>query len=223
MSNTFSKGDIVRINTTVEQVNNDWGYVAPDCFGTDLTVVYTKEKDEGLYVYVWCPDVRIHQTVPIRFISLVMAAFKVGDRVTSLARPDTAKETDEAVVVFVHHDDTIVIQFDREFKNAHSGNCHGERNRCWWVEGKDLKPVAPKMFKPTKTFSPKSQCGKLLMTLASGRSITPLEAFGTLGIYRLAARIHELRNAGHKIKAEVRYDEQGKSYARYTLKSRKFV
>jgi len=148
-----------------------------------------------------------------------MTSFKVGDRVTSEYRPALARPDDAATVIRVRAEDDVLIQFDR-WVGGHSGSDFGEPDRCWWVEAKDLKRIP---FKPTKTFSATGQCGKLLVHLASGRSISPLEAFGTLGIYRLAARIHELRCAGHKIKSEIRYDEQGKSYARYSLKSRRFV
>jgi hypothetical protein len=148
--------------------------------------------------------------------------FKVGDRVTSAYRPSGAREEDQATVTEVRTDEDILIEFDR-YVDGHSGGANDGSQRRWWVEAKDLTLVPAKIAKPTKTFSPNGQCGKLLTVLASGRSITPLEAFGTLGIYRLAARIHELRSAGHKINAEIRFDEMGKSYARYTLKSRRFV
>lgn len=44
-----------------------------------------------------------------------------------------------------------------------------------------------------------------------------MEAQVTYGIQRLAARIHELRRAGFKIKTEHRRDEMSKAYARYIL------
>ena len=43
-----------------------------------------------------------------------------------------------------------------------------------------------------------SQCARLLDRLERG-PITPMEAWNELGVYRLAARCHELREDGHKI------------------------
>lgn len=50
-------------------------------------------------------------------------------------------------------------------------------------------------------------------------SITALEAIGVYRIYRLAARIRELRLMGYPIKTERRKDASGKCYARYTMAS----
>jgi hypothetical protein len=43
-----------------------------------------------------------------------------------------------------------------------------------------------------------SHCDRLLARLQLG-PITPMEAWSELGIYRLGARIFELKRAGHKI------------------------
>lgn len=49
-------------------------------------------------------------------------------------------------------------------------------------------------------------------------SISPLEAFGVLGVYRLAARIHELRiDGGISVVTEDCRDPKGKPYARYSF------
>ena len=48
-----------------------------------------------------------------------------------------------------------------------------------------------------------TQAKRLLVHLASGRSITAHDALHSLGIGRLAARIHELRNDGHDIEREM--------------------
>jgi len=48
------------------------------------------------------------------------------------------------------------------------------------------------------------------------RSVTPRDALLKLGIYRLAARIHELRNSGYDIRTDlIKYG--GARVARYTL------
>ena len=54
---------------------------------------------------------------------------------------------------------------------------------------------------------------RVLDYLASGNTITTLNAFNELGITRLAARIYELKEEGHdvkskRIKVTNRYDEQ---------------
>lgn len=60
------------------------------------------------------------------------------------------------------------------------------------------------------------QCRDLLRYLESKSSITPLEALGSLGIYRLAARISDLRAAGYPIKSEL-VTTHSSRYAVYTL------
>lgn len=62
-----------------------------------------------------------------------------------------------------------------------------------------------------------SQNTQVLKHLQSGRHITALEALGLYGVYRLAARILDLRKAGHAIESEHAFDINGKSYARYRL------
>ena len=53
-----------------------------------------------------------------------------------------------------------------------------------------------------KTFKP-TQNMRLFDYLSTGRTITPLEAWTELGIYRLSARIYDLRNAGHDITSRI--------------------
>jgi len=48
-----------------------------------------------------------------------------------------------------------------------------------------------------------SQNAILRKHLKSGKSIAPLQALNNFGIYRLAARIGELRNDGMNIKTEM--------------------
>jgi hypothetical protein len=61
----------------------------------------------------------------------------------------------------------------------------------------------------------------ILKWLKSGRSITPVEAFNALGCFRLAARIHELRERGHEIDCNMQHGIRGKVYARYWLSGAK--
>jgi hypothetical protein len=62
-----------------------------------------------------------------------------------------------------------------------------------------------------------SQRKQILNHLLAGNSITPLEALGVFGCFRLAARIEELRDDGYAIDTELREDPKGKKYARYTM------
>ena len=63
----------------------------------------------------------------------------------------------------------------------------------------------------------KTQKSRVLDHLRYRKSITPLEALGCYGIMRLAPRILELREEGHKIAPMLRTDPMGKKYAQYRL------
>ncbi len=56
----------------------------------------------------------------------------------------------------------------------------------------------------------------ILAFLRRGKWITPLKALYDLGIYRLAARIRDLKDQGHNIKSEMVYEHPVK-FARYKL------
>lgn len=56
---------------------------------------------------------------------------------------------------------------------------------------------------------------KILLHLRKRRSISPLEAFSTYGTMRLAAQIHDLREAGFQIDTIEKTAEDGQKYARY--------
>lgn len=45
-----------------------------------------------------------------------------------------------------------------------------------------------------------SQCAQILKWLREGKPLTPLLALEQFGCFRLAARINDLRNAGHDIR-----------------------
>lgn len=68
-----------------------------------------------------------------------------------------------------------------------------------------------------KVKNQQSQNDKILSHLKAGRSISPLEAMGVFGVYRLAARIFELRQDGHEIVKKIKDDGQGRTYAEYSL------
>ncbi len=54
----------------------------------------------------------------------------------------------------------------------------------------------------TRKTPKESQNKRLLKRLQEGKRVDPLSAWSVLGIYRLSARIHDLREEGHKIETE---------------------
>lgn len=62
-----------------------------------------------------------------------------------------------------------------------------------------------------------SQSAMILNFLESGGSLTPIEALQKFSCFRLAARINDLREAGHEIQTEILKDDNGKSYASYSI------
>lgn len=53
--------------------------------------------------------------------------------------------------------------------------------------------------------------------LRSGKSITQLEAIGLYSLFRLAARVHELKKQGWNIITNEKRDANGSVYAEYYL------
>ena len=62
-----------------------------------------------------------------------------------------------------------------------------------------------------------SQNDLILEHLREGRTITAIEALGLYGVFRLAARIKDLRNAGHSIASYKMRVPGGRAIARYEL------
>ena len=60
-----------------------------------------------------------------------------------------------------------------------------------------------------------SQSAQILSTLRHGEEITQLDAWGRFRCSRLAARINDLRAAGHPIVSELRLTPGGKRVAFY--------
>jgi hypothetical protein len=63
----------------------------------------------------------------------------------------------------------------------------------------------------------KTQREKVLAYLTEHTTITPLRAVSEFGEYRLAARIHELRNEGFWIYSIVKTTMNGRRYVEYEL------
>jgi hypothetical protein len=61
-----------------------------------------------------------------------------------------------------------------------------------------------------------SQNNEILSYMAKGSAITPMDALKKFGCFRLASRINELRNDGHKIH-RIMKERNGKRFASYYL------
>jgi len=61
-----------------------------------------------------------------------------------------------------------------------------------------------------------SQQDRIINFLATGRSLTPLQALSRFGCMRLGARIWQLKRDGHRIQAEM-VRRGGKTFAQYRL------
>lgn len=66
-----------------------------------------------------------------------------------------------------------------------------------------------------------SQNREILEFMQTGKSITQFEAARLFGCYRLSARIHDLKEAGHDIKTTMKVGKKPNgnvcNYAEYTL------
>jgi len=65
--------------------------------------------------------------------------------------------------------------------------------------------------------SSESQNAKILSWLENGNKITALEALQLFGCFRLASRVHDLRERGHNITKEMIIQPNGKRVAQYSL------
>jgi len=64
-----------------------------------------------------------------------------------------------------------------------------------------------------------TQNQQILSHLKPGKDITPLQALGLYGVYRLAARINDLRKQDVPIETVIRTDGQGRTYASYKMEN----
>jgi hypothetical protein len=62
----------------------------------------------------------------------------------------------------------------------------------------------------------RTQASKILAHLQRGKPLTPIQAFSRFGVFRLAARIGELRAAGYDINSRT-VKRGGKRYAAYWM------
>lgn len=67
-----------------------------------------------------------------------------------------------------------------------------------------------------------SQTADILAALRAGHALTPMDALDQFGCFRLAARVRQLREAGHRIiTEEVRVGRRKKRVASYRMPSRR--
>ena len=62
-----------------------------------------------------------------------------------------------------------------------------------------------------------NQSEMILSHLKRRGTITPMQALGNYGCFRLAARVKDLRTQGHRIETEMRTLPNGKRIAAYRL------
>lgn len=68
---------------------------------------------------------------------------------------------------------------------------------------------------PTK----KTQCQRILELLETGVAVSQLDALERIGCLRLAARMNDLKNAGHQWTREMITNAHGVRFARYQLET----
>jgi hypothetical protein len=64
-----------------------------------------------------------------------------------------------------------------------------------------------------------TQAQVILDHLLSGKPLTALDALNEYGCFRLAARVHELRRAGHDIEETMVSSKAGKRHASYFIRT----
>ena len=62
-----------------------------------------------------------------------------------------------------------------------------------------------------------SQCDLILSHLKAGKALTPLAALDRFGVFRLAARVRDLRDQGHRIVCDNVKLPTGKRIGKYRL------
>lgn len=107
------------------------------------------------------------------------------------------------------------------FGRAWQGTVWRGTVRCgkvWSGEAGALANLPMSIF-PTHHSEPDTatQRAALLAALLAGRRITPQDALREWGCFRLAARVHELRNAGHDIRS---VKEVGDKHCTYWMGAR---
>lgn len=63
-----------------------------------------------------------------------------------------------------------------------------------------------------------TQCEQILKHLQTRGTLTPIDALNEYGVFRLAARVKDLRDSGHNV-VTIRETQGEKVFARYLLRS----
>jgi hypothetical protein len=121
----------------------------------------------------------------------------------------------------------VLVEFSDKDANGQGHDELSDDNSAnrWWINGDNLDPVEDVLTlgdKPFTTahFRAGSQTSTILSHLLRGKSITNNESMLVYGIYRLSDCIHKIRNAGFDVVTDIRTDEVGRDYSRYTLRTK---
>ncbi len=154
-----------------------------------------------------------------------MNKFKKGDRVRLIDQRAASgagrrlAQGSHGTVAVDQKGSIVTVSWD-DFEDGHSGGRDDGSRSCWHVlEGYlELLPTKPKPRK-SKPKALDTKIAKVRAHFLSGRSLTQLEAIGLYGAFRLAARVHELKEQGMKIDTLMKEDPNGNPYAEYKLRS----
>ncbi|MDH0613349.1 MULTISPECIES: helix-turn-helix domain-containing protein [unclassified Agrobacterium] len=147
--------------------------------------------------------------------------FKVGDRVSSPYGVGTVKALPTPSF------NLFAVELDRPYW-GHSCDGKTKSQHGAWTSAEDMTLLEQPVVEAVKAATPKaktitfkkgSQCDRLVKYMLSGNSVTPIKARSLFGAERLAARILEIKKAGHKVKTVIKTDLNGKVYAEYSLRN----
>lgn len=134
----------------------------------------------------------------------------------------------DCVLVILNTDSKTTGWVVQDWHRDHDGQPLTEHvgKQAWWFTPASLEKIeepkksenitlgVPSIAKDLKL---KPQARKVLAHLLAGKNITPLKAQNVYGVYRLAASIREIRLAGYNVVTNLKKDEGGHQYAKYTL------
>jgi hypothetical protein len=213
----FKVGDRVTIKKLRSSEPFDWSFAPHTATTGTVRELSTRWPAYGTLAYVEQDEGECNY-VPLSNIELIPTEeVKVGDRVRIIQSDNrwghgfNVGSTVTITEVLSDQDNPLFYRAKgpRYSQLIHPDDC----------EAVTVKAPAP----APRTFDLQSQNGRILAHLLGGNTITPLQAIGVFGAYRLAARIRELRLAGHKIKTSMKVDPNGKPYAEYSLRNAGYV
>ncbi|WCJ63950.1 helix-turn-helix domain-containing protein [Agrobacterium tumefaciens] len=161
------------------------------------------------------------QSYHIEKYEFLAPAFKVGDRVETPYGIGIIKALPHSATML------FAVELDHPYWPHSCGGITKDGYGAWLFE-EDVKLVERPAVEAVKAATPKvktiafkkgSQCDRLVKYMLSGNSVTPIKARSLFGAERLAARILEIKKAGHKVKTVIKTDLNGKVYAEYSLRN----